>query len=164
MLSIQIDFDSPTEGIMMREIRNKRASGFTLVETMLSMSIVMITALGVVASIIYTRQSLELDKQKLAAMNYARQAMEAALTNSSLDAGTRTLVPFNQPGLEIAAQVVVDFFPIDNNGRVDWGTILGSAPLDMPALCRVTVSWQPSGSWSRTQMIRYTSIVRAGTL
>lgn len=137
--------------------------GFTLIETMLSMGIVAITSLGVVSAIIYTRQSLELDKQKMAALNYARQTMEAALTNSSIDAGARTLVPFNQPGLEIEAAVVVEFFRVGSDGSIQWNDPLASAPLDMPALCRVTVSWTPAGSWSRPQMVRLTSIVRAGT-
>ena len=131
---------------------------------MISLAIVLITSLSVVTSIIYTRQSLELDKQKMAALNYARQSMEAALTNSSIDAGTRSLVPFNSPGLEIQANIDVEFFRIASNGTINWGTALASAPLDMPALCRVTVSWVPGGSWSRLQMIRLTSIVRAGTL
>lgn len=137
--------------------------GFTLVEVVISMVITLIVGLAVVGGIIYSRQAMELDKQRLAALNYARQALEAVHTNASIDAGVKTLVPFNAPGMEIQATVEVDFYPVRDDGTVDW-----SAPQPAPlqgrlCLARVTVTWQPAGRASRLQTISMSTLVRAGT-
>jgi type II secretory pathway pseudopilin PulG len=127
------------------------------------MIITMIVGLAVIAGVIFTRQSMELDKQRLAALNYCRQAIEAAQTNASIDAGVKTLVPFNAPGLEIEANVNVSFYPIRNNGTVDWANPTPAALSGKISLCRVKVTWRPPGRASRLQTLSMSSIVRAGT-
>lgn len=127
------------------------------------MLITLIVGLAVVGGIIYSRQAMELDKQRLAALNYARQAMEAVHTNASIDAGVKTLVPFNAPGLEIDAVVEVSFYPVRDDGSVDWDNPTPAPVHGRLSLCRVTVTWLPAGSGSRTQTVSMSTLVRAGT-
>lgn len=141
--------------------RNRR--GFTLIESLFSLLITLFVSIGTIAAIIYTRQSMELDKQRVAALNYCRRAMEAAETNSSIDAGTQTLVPFNDPGTHIDAEVSAEFYAINSDGTINWSTSLSAPPQAQPALCRIKVKWTPSGSWSREQTVQMSTIVRAGT-
>ncbi len=142
-------------------LSNQRA--FTLIEVVVSMAIALILGLSAIASIVYTRQSMELEKQRLSALNFCRKALEAAEANDSLGSYVGQLVPFNAPGVEINANVEVAFYDFFN-GVPQWDGPLPAAPGNRPALCRVTVSWQPSGSWSRRQMVQMDTIVRAGTL
>ncbi|AXA35587.1 MAG: type II secretion system protein [Candidatus Hydrogenedentota bacterium] len=141
----------------------KRNKGFSLVEATVSMLLTLIVGISVIGGMVFTRQSMELDKQRLAALNYARQALEAAHTNASIDAGVKTLVPFNAPGLEIEATVTVTFYPVRDDGTVDWDNPQPAAIYGRLTLCRVTVSWQPPGSSSRVQTISMSTLVRAGT-
>jgi type II secretory pathway pseudopilin PulG len=144
-------------------MRQNRQRGFSLVEAVLSMLIVLIVGLAVVGGIIYSRQAMELDKQRLAALNYARQVLEAAHTNASIDSGVKTLVPFNAPGMEIQATVEVNFYPVRDDGTVDWSNPQPGPIQGKLTLCRVTVTWLPAGSASRTQVISMSTLVRAGT-
>lgn len=144
--------------------RLRAKGGFTLIEVLCALVISLVVGLGVIGSIIFTRQSLELEKQRTAALNYARQAMEAAQSRASIDAGVKTLVEFNTPGTRIEALVSVAFYPVGNNGVVEWASPLPTAPNGSLALCRVDVNWNSCGAWSRPQCVRLQSIVRAGTL
>ena len=127
------------------------------------MLIALVMGLGAIAAIIYTRQSMELDKQRLAALNYCRQAMEAAHTNAGINTvATRPLVLFNAPGVEVPATIRVLLHPLTSTGAVDWGTTLLAPPSDQPVFCRAQVDWTPSGSWERTQSVSMDSIIRAG--
>jgi hypothetical protein len=126
--------------------------------------------LSTIAAIIYTRQAMELDKQRLAALNYCRQAMEAAGSHATISSGETILVPFNTPGVEdLKSNLEVGFYDISNapgsNGTIDWNHRLEIAPLDRPVICRAQVTWIPPGSWGRwRQKVSMYSIVRAGTL
>jgi type II secretory pathway pseudopilin PulG len=136
---------------------------FSLIEAVFAMLLVGATGLAVIGAVIFSRQSLEIQKQRIAALNYCRQTLEAAQTNASIDSGQKTLVPFNAPGLEIEANVSVVFYPLNSNGSVNWGSPQPAAPHDQPAFCRVSVDWTPAGSWSRPQKVSMSSIVRVGT-
>ena len=61
--------------------------GFSLLEVLFALVIVLVVSLSVVGSIIFSRQSMELDKQRIAAYNYCRQFLEAAETNNSKPIG-----------------------------------------------------------------------------
>jgi len=143
--------------------RYKRTRAFSLIEVGLSMLLTLLVGLAVVAGIIFSRQAMELDKQRLAALNYIRQAMEAVHTNASIDAGVKTLVPFNAPGMEIQATVEVNFYPVRDDGTVDWADPTPAPLQGRLCLCRVTVTWLPAGSSSRTQTVSMSTLVRAGT-
>jgi len=143
--------------------RYKRTRAFSLIEVVLSMLLTLLVGLAVVAGIIFSRQAMELDKQRLAALNYIRQAMEAVHTNASIDAGVKTLVPFNAPGMEIQATVEVNFYPVQDDGTVDWAYPTPAPHQGRLCLCRVTVTWLPAGSGSRTQTVSMSTLVRAGT-
>jgi hypothetical protein len=133
--------------------------------------ILLIVGLGTIASIIYTRQSMELDKQRLAALNYCRQAMEIATAHATVSSGATVLVPFNTPGTEdLNSKLSVDYFAIPETGVVDWGTTLSTAQQAFPVLCRVQVTWEPLGSFykmaknGKTQKVSMYTTIRAGTL
>jgi type II secretory pathway pseudopilin PulG len=137
-------------------------SGFSLLEVTISMGIMLIVGLGVIAGIIYTRQSMELEKQRLAALNYARRTMEEAQnTINMLDSGQMTLVPFNAPGLEIAASVGVSYYRVNDDGSID-SAAMSAPPNDTLTMCRVTVLWTPTGSWSRQQKVSLQALVSGG--
>jgi prepilin-type N-terminal cleavage/methylation domain-containing protein len=138
-------------------------NGFTLIEVMLSVLIVAIAGLSIIAGVLFSRHAMELSKQRLAAMSYCRQALEAAQTNASIDAGSKTLVPFNTPGLEIRATITVSFYPINPDGTINWSAELATAPGAQPSLCKVVVTWNPSGRLSRPQRVSMSSIIRGGT-
>src|SRR5437016_2388474 len=116
--------------------------GFNLLESLFAVVIMVIVCLGTIGAIIYTRQSMELEKQRIAALNYARQVMEAAETSSSVDAGSKTLVPFNQPGVAITATLTVNYYPIaqDSVGTVAWDSPTSTPSAGVPCLCRVNVT------------------------
>lgn len=149
-------------GPMLFLIKSPRR-GFTLIECLVSLLISLVLGLATIGSVIYTRQSLEIDKQRLAALNYCRQSLEAAQTHASIPAGVKPLVIFNDPGVSIDATVSVDFFPLLSNGEVDWSTPLKAAIAGTPTFCRVGVDWVPAGTRSLPQKVSMSCIVRAGT-
>lgn len=149
--------------------------GFTLVESVFAMVILMIGGLAAVGAVVYTRQSMELNKQQFAALHYCRRTLERVSALGSVTGGTVSLVPFNAPGLEIDADVRTEFFPFDTDGAVDWSSpalevdsssteisMQDLSPPGAPYLCRVTVEWLPSGSWARPQAISMQTVVRRG--
>jgi prepilin-type N-terminal cleavage/methylation domain-containing protein len=141
---------------------------FSLVEVMVVMAILLIAGLGTISAIIFTRQSMELDKQRLAALNYCRQALESAEANASVSAGEQLLTPFNMPGVEnLLSTLKYTYYNIKNNaphtGEIEWETPLTAAPDNTPVLCHVTVTWRPPGAWSgREHKISMMGIVMAG--
>lgn len=143
--------------------RAQSGRGFTLIEMVFSMVILLVAGVGAIAAIIYTRQSMELDKQRIAALNYCRQAIEAASTLADVEPGVKQLVPFNAPGLEIQANVEVQYLPINSDGTIYWATPLAARPPDQPVFCRVTVTWESTGSWTRPHRVSMCTIIRAGT-
>lgn len=142
----------------------KSVAGFSLLETTFVMGIMLIIGLSVIAGIVYTRQSMELEKQRLAALSYCRRTMEEAQNciNSPIDAGTMTLVPFNAPGLEIAATIGLSYFRVNADGSIDGNNPLVAPPNDSLTMCRVTVRWTPGGSWSREQRVSLQCLVTGG--
>lgn len=146
-----------------REARLRPTRGFTLVEMVFSMLILLVAGVGAIGAIVYTRQSMELEKQRLAALNYCRQAIEAASTLADVEPGVKQLVPFNAPGLEILANVEVEYYPINSDGTIYWATPLAARPPDQPVFCRVSVTWESTGSWSRPRRVSMVTIIRAGT-
>lgn len=140
--------------------------GFTLVETVISMGILFVAGLGVVASILYTRRAMELNKQELTAMNNARRIMEASSTNSGVDeTSSMIIMRFNDPGLDVPATVEHLYFPIRNTGAdagtVDWDNPLSAPLLAQPTYSRVTISWNSLGS-GRRHAVTASGIVTKG--
>src|SRR5689334_10989573 len=88
--------------------------GFTLLECAVSLLIVLMAGLGTIGGIIYTRQTMELEKQRLAALNWVRMKLEVAAAQSSINyAGEWTLDPvFNSPGNNVNATLRVEYFPV----------------------------------------------------
>jgi prepilin-type N-terminal cleavage/methylation domain-containing protein len=141
-----------------------RREGFTLLECVISLIIVLIAGLGTIGGIVYTRQTMELEKQRLSAMNWVRMKLEVAAAQSSINyAGDWTLDPvFNSPGNNVNATLHVEYFPVNSDGTVSWGSPVVVPPNDgQPVYCRVSCTWNPPGSWGRRQqMVRMGTIVR----
>ncbi len=139
----------------------KRA--FSLVEVMICLIIVLAAAIGTISAITYTRLNLELEKQRLAALGYCRQAMEAVQSLDTASAGTKMLVPFNSPGIEdLNAQLKVEYFALNNDGTVKWSSPLGGPAVNRPVYARVSVQWVPYGSIARNQEVAMSTIVTRG--
>lgn len=148
--------------------KTRSTCGFSLLEAVIAMGITLIICVGVIASVIFSRQTMELDKQRIAAHNYCRQFLETAETGLSTTAGITTLVPFNAPGAEdLKSNVAVEFYPITTDNRIGYSSpIPANAPPPQGTLvvCRVVVTWYPPGSWSRQQRVQMSTLVRAGTI
>jgi type II secretory pathway pseudopilin PulG len=128
----------------------RRSSGFSLVEAVFALSIALIASLGTLGAIVYTRQSMELDKQRLSALNVARSYMEQVHSHINVSTAQVNLVDFNTPinTPDLGANVQVDYFPIKSDGHVAWDEQLVYPNNSQPYYARVTVSWVPAGRWS----------------
>lgn len=150
------------------QYRTSRRRGLTLVEVMFCLVIVMMASIGAVGAITYTRLNMELEKQRLAALGYCRQSMEALQSLDAAFAGTKSLVPFNAPGIEdLNANIQVEYYKINgvddaNPGTVDWNTSMTEPSLEEPVYARVSVSWVPYGSQNRPQEVSMSTIVTRG--
>jgi hypothetical protein len=113
------------------------------------MLIALTAALGTMGAIVYTRMSMELDKQRLSALSVARDHMERVHSHHNVSSTQVDLVDFNTPvnTPNLKANVIVDYFPITNDGDVNFAIPLELPTNDRPYYCRVTVSWFPSGRW-----------------
>lgn len=147
--------------------------GFTLVEVMICLLIVMMAGMATIAAITYSRLNMELEKQRIAALNYCRQAMEAMQSLDTAHADFKPLVPFNAPGVEdLNANIKIEYYKFKqdasdpNNilqlGTVDWTSAVTTPLLDEPVFARVTVSWLPYGSVARPQTVCMSTVLTRG--
>lgn len=143
---------------------HKPKQGFTLIEVVFAMVITMIMGLSTIGAIVYTRQSMELDKQRISALNYCRDYMEQAHSHINVSWNQVPLVDFDTPtsSPDLMADVTVEYFPILENatGTVDFDNPTTMPDAIDPFYCRVSVTWTPPGSWSRPQCVRMASVVR----
>lgn len=143
----------------------KKRRGFTLIETVFSMGLLLLSGLAVVGAIIWSRHMMEINKQTLTAMNYARQMLELAGTNSSTNSiQDMIIMRFNDPGRNVPADVSLEYFPITPDGTVDWDNPTSTAIQSQPTYCRVTLRWNSAGMMGRERSVTMATIVRAGTL
>ena len=137
--------------------------GFSLVEVMICLVIVMMAGFATIGAITYTRLNMELEKQRLAALNYCRQAMEAVQSLDDAYASTKPLVPFNAPGIEdLNANIKVEYYKLQSSGAVDWTTSVTAPLIDQPVFARVSVKWLPYGSVAREQEVSMSTILTRG--
>lgn len=154
--------------IKMPQHRMLHSRGFTLVEVMFCLIIVMMAGIATVGAITYTRLNMEMEKQRLAALNFCRQSMEAMQSLDTAYAGSKSLVPFNAPGIEdLNANITVEYYKINgvddaNPGTIDWNTSLTAPLLEEPVFARVSVSWVPYGSQARPQEVSMSTILTRG--
>jgi hypothetical protein len=120
-------------------------------EVVICMGICAMAGLGTIAAIVFSHQMMELDKQKLAALNFCRQTLEEAGAMSTVHtAGTVTLDPhFNNPGKDLNATITLGYYLFNNDGSVNWETGQVNSPPDdgTPVYCRVICQWTPVGSF-----------------
>jgi type II secretory pathway pseudopilin PulG len=128
-------------------------AGFTLIEAVMASAIVLIMGLGLVAGLIFMRQAAEYDKQRIAAINYARQFMEQTrrdlIPSLDLPIQTISLDTFNTPsGLDdLHATAEIHIYEIDASGnRIKE---LTAPPTTRTLLeAEVIVAWNRTGSLS----------------
>lgn len=148
---------------VLRYHRSNRCRGFTLLEVVICLVIILMAAIGTVAGITYTRLNLELEKQRLAALSYCRQAMEAIQSLDTATAGTRLLVPFNSPSIDdLNAALTVEYYDMNDSGTVNFGSPRTEPVLGRPVYARVRVNWVPYGSQARPQEVTMSTIVTRG--
>lgn len=148
---------------MRRSFRPGRRKGFTLVEVVICLLIVLFAGMATIGSITYTRLNLELEKQRLAALNYCSQAMEAIQSLDTAKEGTKLLVPFNSPGIEdLDATLKVEYYDINDDGTVNWASSREEPAIGRPVFARVTVNWTPYGTMARDQEVAMSTVVTRG--
>jgi type II secretory pathway pseudopilin PulG len=133
------------------------AKAVTLVEVLIASAIVLVMGLGLAASLVFMRHEAEYDKQRIAAINYARQFMEQTrrdlVPSLELPIQTISLDTFNTPsGLDdLRATAEIHIYTLDASGnRV--------AELTAPPTTRgllevvVSISWHRTGNLSSKLM------------
>ena len=64
---------------MTQHMRAGRPRAFSLIEAVFAMMVVGTVGLAVIGAVIFSRQSMEIQKQRLAALNYCRQTKSVVL-------------------------------------------------------------------------------------
>jgi len=137
--------------------------GFTLVEVVICLLIVLFAAMGAVAAITYTRLNMELEKQRLSALGYCRQAMEAIQSLDTAVPGSKRLVPFNNPNIsDLDATLELTFHEVQADGTIDNATTTPELLVNRPVYTKVTVRWLPYGAVNRPQEVSMATIVTRG--
>ncbi|MCX7017348.1 MAG: type II secretion system protein [Candidatus Sumerlaeota bacterium] len=130
-----------------------RASGFTLVETMVAVALVAISGSAVITAVLAARQWAEYDKQRLSAVAAARRYIEQRARHDlfpTLDPiADATIDNFNTPDTadDLMATLTMQLYHVNNDGTR--GAELTVAPTAEEILeAVVTVSWNRTASLS----------------
>lgn len=143
----------------MRSFRNKihkRKFGLTLVETLITGVIITMVGISAIISIIFMREYAEYDKQRIAAISFARKFVEEtrSLTFPAIPLGEdRAIDNFNTPNDaedDLSATAVINAYVVDSaTGAVDFtNDIDPPITTDNRVLVRVSVSWNRTGRLS----------------
>ena len=147
----------------MLDIRfESRRRAFTLMEVIFCLLLFLIGALSLGGSILYARKTIEINKQRMAAMNLCRKHMEAIMGLDSVPAGTQ-LVPLLNSS-KIPAQVTVEYYGIKANGEVDPNHRKMGPSLEEPTYARVSVAWRSVGVYQRNHHYSLQSLVTKGLI
>jgi hypothetical protein len=126
---------------------------------MICLIITFISGIAVIGSILYSQRSLELDKQRLAAMNYCRQAFEQATTFQTVTVGSRVIESFNNNASDLVGNLTEEFYSLNDDGSVNWDDPRTEASLQKPTYLRVTINWMPQGTIERPQTFTMEGLV-----
>lgn len=162
----------------MNDISKRTATGraFTLIEVCFCLLIFMIAALSIAASIVYARKTLELNKQRIAAMNICRQNMEAIMGFDTVPSGTKSINLLNSNAYD--SKVDIEYYAIkgaslssalssgqqNHAGEVDWDLPKTGPSLSEPTYVRVTVSWKSTGVFNRIHTYSLQGLVTKGII
>jgi prepilin-type N-terminal cleavage/methylation domain-containing protein len=111
--------DAGKEVIRRRPVRDRgRDRGFGLVEFMVAASVIVIVALGAVAVLVHTAESLGVSRQRQAAITLATQALEQlrGLPYTNVTAGLRMDDLSNDPDISLASGVPRLVLPSSRTG------------------------------------------------
>lgn len=136
---------------------------FTLVEVTVSLLIFVIAAISTAGSIVYARKTLELNKQRLAAMNLCRQQMEAIMNLETVPGGDRHVTLLHSPS-PYQAVMSVEYYGIRPDGTVNWGAPKLNPTMDEPTYSRVTVRWTSTGVYHRNHEHSMQALITKGIL
>ncbi|MBN1478576.1 type II secretion system protein [Candidatus Sumerlaeota bacterium] len=132
--------------------------GYSLVEIIFAMAIVAFVVVGTLSSLLFVRETLELDKQRLIALNHARRQVELIRRNVFTDISSQSVVidNFNTPDNpedDLVGQMTTRVWTVNQDGSL--GSEVTSFPLENRhrVLVEVAVSWSRLGRQSTRNAI-----------
>ncbi|MCX7047330.1 MAG: hypothetical protein NTX50_17815 [Candidatus Sumerlaeota bacterium] len=133
-----------------KSLRRGREGGMTITEVVISMSLVSIMGIGMISASLAARNMAEFDKQRIAAMAYARGYLERVGRYdlyATLTPGDIALDNFNTPdtGDDLQASLQAKVFDVNADGTVG-GELTEMPTTPQRVLVQVTVSWNRTGS------------------
>lgn len=138
--------------------RHRAARGLTLVETMIAVALVSFSAVGTLSSLVFIREQLEIDKQRLIAQNHARRQLELIRRNlfTSISDETVTIDNFNtpdDPDDDLVGVMTTTAWEVNPDGTT--GSAVSSFPLEerKRVLVQVSVTWNRLGRLSPTTAV-----------
>lgn len=141
----------------MGKTMRRRQAGFSIIEALIAVVLVSIVALGLVASVIISRQLAEYDKQRLAAISAARRELEIRSRRDLFPTlnpiADVTLDNFNTPDEadDLRASMTLEVYSVNADGSR--GAQLTSSPTTDELLeVVVRVSWNRTGSRSSARV------------
>lgn len=130
-----------------------RRSAFTLVEVIFAVAIVAFSVMGSISSIIFIRETLEIDKQRLIALNHARRQIELIRRNvfTNISAQSVVIDNFNtpeNPDDDLLGQLNTRVWDVNTDGTL--GAEVISFPLEerRRVMVEVAVTWNRLGRQS----------------
>lgn len=133
-------------------LRSRRRA-FTLIEVLFAISIVAMGILGAVGATLFVRESLEIDKQRLIALNHARRQVERIRRNlfTNVSDQSVTIDNFNTPDNpddDLVGTLHTHVWRVNADGSV--GNPVTTFPLEERerVLVEIDVAWQRLGRMS----------------
>jgi type II secretory pathway pseudopilin PulG len=128
-------------------IRRPARMGFSLVEVLVAVVLVTVAVIGTISSLLFIRETLDVDKQRLIAINHARQQMEVARRNlyPSLGFDSTILIDnFNTPTVtadDVTAELSTQAWVIETDGSLTEVTTQNQLEDGRMLLLQVEIEW-----------------------
>jgi type II secretory pathway pseudopilin PulG len=131
-------------------MRSPRRSGFTLVEALIAVVIAALSITSSVTAVLFLRDSLEVEKQRLIALNHARRQVELIRRNLFTSVSQQSVVLDNfdtpeNPEDDLTATVSTNVWNVNPDGST--GSSVTAFPLEQRrrVLVEVDVAWRRTG-------------------
>jgi type II secretory pathway pseudopilin PulG len=125
---------------------------------MIAVALVSFSAVGTLSSLVFIREQLEIDKQRLIAQNHARRQLELIRRNlfTSISDETVTIDNFNtpdDPDDDLVGVMTTTAWEVNPDGTT--GSAVSSFPLEerKRVLVQVSVTWNRLGRLSPTTAV-----------
>ncbi|NUP90036.1 MAG: prepilin-type N-terminal cleavage/methylation domain-containing protein [Candidatus Sumerlaeia bacterium] len=134
-------------------MRRPNPRGFSLVEVLFATVIVAVGVIGTFSSLLFVRESLEIDKQRLIALNHARRQVELIRRNLFTSISDQSVVIDNfntpdNPNDDLLGTMRTRIWEVESDGTL--GGAVTTFPLEerQRVLVEVDVAWQRLGRMS----------------